>query len=81
MADAKPDQAHDLEEKMRFRDLVLQVERFLKYAPKGTSPETLACEAKEFSDRLSKFHVEFDQSKVQKLQEKLKKIYSNGGTA
>ena len=81
MTDAKLDQEHALEEKMRFRDLVLQAERFLKYAPRGTSPETLRHEAKEFSERLSRFQVGYDQSKVRKLEAKLKKIYSTGGRA
>ena len=48
VTDAEFDQA--LEEKMRFRDLVLQAERFLKYAPSGTSPETLRHKAREFSE-------------------------------
>lgn len=75
------DNEHAIGEQMRFRDLVLQVERFLKYAPKGTSPETLRREAKEFSQRLSKFEDGYDQSKVQKLQARLRKIHSNGGSA
>ena len=81
MTDAKPDQEHALEEKMRFRDLVLQVERFLKYAPKGTAPETLKREAKEFSERLAEFRHGFDLSKVTKLQARLRKIHSSGGKA
>ena len=81
MTDAKSDSEHSLEEQMRFRDLVLQVERFLKYAPKGTSPETLRHEAKGFSNRLLEFQKGFDQSKVRKLQARLLKIHSIGESA
>ncbi|MHB2036544.1 MAG: hypothetical protein ACYCPW_07355 [Nitrososphaerales archaeon] len=39
MSDAN--QEHALEEKMRFRDLVLQTERFLKYAPNYIFKESI----------------------------------------
>ena len=58
----------DSEEKMRFRDFMLQVERFLKYAPKGTNPEVLSREAEEYSRRLDGFGTRFDSPRVRKLQ-------------
>jgi len=78
MTDAKFGGEHSLEEQMRFRDLVLQVERFLKYAPKGTLPETLRHEAEEFSNRLLEFQKGFDLAKIRKLQARLSKIHSIG---
>lgn len=70
-----------IEEHMRFRDLVLQIERFLKYASRGTSPEVLLNEAQIFSERMNAFQDGFDQSKIDKLKEKLRKIAPNGGSA
>ena len=72
------DNERALSEQMRFRDLVLQVERFLRYASKGTSPEVLRKQARDFSERLSVFKDGFDQSKIRKLSEKLNKINENG---
>ncbi|MGI0090522.1 MAG: hypothetical protein ACREBS_02325 [Nitrososphaerales archaeon] len=74
------DNEHALSEQMRFRDLVLQIERFLKYASRGTSPDVLRKEASAFSDRLNVFHDGFDQSKKLKLQAKLGQIYESGVT-
>jgi hypothetical protein len=68
-------------EQMRFRDLVLQVERFLKYGSKGTAPDVVRKEARSFSERLNVFQDGFDQSKIKKLKEKLSKMYSSGGDA
>lgn len=65
---------------MRFRDLVLQVERFLKYAPKGTDSEVLRREAREFDRRLGEFGGEIDRSKIRRLQEKLRKLDTGGDT-
>ena len=64
----------ETEERMRFRDLVLQVERFLKYAPKGTNPDVLSREAREFNRRVGEFEIRFDNSKVGKLQRRLKEL-------
>jgi hypothetical protein len=74
------DDTFDKEGKMRFRDLVLQIERFLKYAPKGTDLEILRREAREFDRRLVPFGERFGHSKVRKLQNRLRKICLNGGT-
>ena len=54
--------------------MVLQVERFLKYAPKGTNPDVLSREAREFNRRLDEFGNRFDNSKVGKLQTRLKEL-------
>jgi len=67
----------ELEDRMRFRDLLLQVERFLKYAPSGTAPEVLSTEAREFERRLDAFGEGFSPSKVHKAQERLRKLYEN----
>ncbi len=68
-----------LSEQMRFRDLVLQIERFLKYASKGTSAELLRKEAHQFSERLLVFKDGFDEAKIRRLSDRLRKIYENGG--
>ena len=65
----------ETEERMRFRDLVLQVERFLRYAPKGTNPAVLSREAREFNRRLDGFGHRFGNSKVGKLQRRRKELY------
>lgn len=67
----------NVEEKMRFRDLTVQIERFLKYAPKGTDLEVLRREAREFDRRLGLFAEGLDPSKVLKLREKLGKLYQS----
>ncbi len=59
---------------MRYRDFVLQVKRFLKYAPRGTNPEILRREALEFDRRLATFENSFDGSTIRKLREQLRKI-------
>jgi len=71
-------ESSDAEDRMRFRDLVLQVERFLKYATKGTNPEVLKREASEFERRFDGFGAEFDQSKIHKLRRKLQRIRTGG---
>ncbi len=62
-------------EKMRFRDLVNQVERFLKYATKGTDPEVLRREAHEFDQRLAGFKDDLDHRAIRKLHRRLREIY------
>lgn len=66
-------QEFNLEERMRFRDLVLQIERFIRFAPKGTSRDTLVREAKEFHNRISAFE-KLDGPKVRGLERRLEKI-------
>ncbi len=60
---------------MRFRDLVKQVERFLKYATKGTDPEVLRREAQDFDQRLAVFQNGLNHRVIRKLQRKLQEIY------
>ena len=72
---AESNKEHRLEEQMRYRDFVLQVKRFLKYAQKGTNQKVLAREAMEFDRRLSSFGKTFDQSSIDKLRKQLQKIY------
>ena len=62
------------EERMRFRDLVLQVERFLKYAPRGTDSGVLRKEAVEFHRRLGTFDGVAEAATVKKLQQKLENL-------
>lgn len=59
------------QETMRYRDLVLQVERFLKYATKGTSPDMVKRQAREFDDRLSAFDPAYEPRKVRRLRRRL----------
>ena len=73
--DVESNKERVLEEQMRYRDFVLQVKRFLKYAPKGTNQKVLALEAKEFDHRLSTFAESFDQASINKLRKQLQKIY------
>lgn len=50
-----PAEDMELAEQMRQRDVLVQVERFLKYAPRGTDPATLRAEAAMWADRLAGF--------------------------
>ena len=68
-----------VEERVPFRDLILKVERFLKYASKGTAPELVAREAQEFDRRLDEFGQHFGYSRVDKLRDKLQKFYKGVG--
>jgi|GEM_PF-6803728 hypothetical protein len=62
-------------EQQRMKDLILQVESFLKFAVKGTSSTALAGEAAEFSKRLTNFLNDPSYSKkIRRLLTKLKKI-------
>ena len=67
------------EERMRFRDFVLQVERFLKYAPKGTNATVLSREAEEYARRLDGFVTRFNSSRVRKLQKMLRELSEGTG--
>ena len=69
----------DADEKMRFRDFILQVERFLKYAPRGTDPKVLSREAEEYYRRLDGFGTRFNSSKVRKLQKMLRELSEGTG--
>lgn len=67
MEDAK------LAEQMRQRDVIVQVERFLKYAPRGTAPATVAAEARLWAERLRGFDAS-NESRVRKLLTALKTL-------
>ncbi len=79
MSDSKDTAVTIAQERMRYRDLVLQVKRFLKFAPKGTSNEVLILEAKEFDRRLNAIGPRFDIGETRKLSSKLRSIYEPGG--
>lgn len=65
---------HAIQEQMRYRDLVMQVKRFIKYAPKGTDHKVLVREVMEFDRRLTEFRKSFGSSETEKLRKQLKKI-------
>ncbi len=69
-ADFDRNDVSEISERMRFRDLALQIKRFIKFARKGTSKEVLRREAREFHNRLSAFE-KIDSSTVHKLQNHL----------
>ena len=60
---------------MRYKDLLLQVQRFLKFGTKGTAEEVAARQAKEFDLRLSAFEQTYETRKVSQLRRKLKPLY------
>jgi hypothetical protein len=60
---------------MRYKDLLLQVQRFLKFGTKGTANEVAARQAKEFDLRLSVFEQTYETRKVSRLRRKLKPLY------
>jgi len=66
-----------IEEKMRYRDLVLQVKRFVKFAPRGTEKAILVQEAEKFSQRLDAFMEAFDRGEILRLKRELKEICDN----
>lgn len=69
------DPAEDMElaEQMRQRDVLVQVERFLKYAPRGTDPATLRAEAALWADRLAGLEGG-NEAKAQQLARKLRTL-------
>ena len=69
----------EIREQMRYRDLVLQVERFLKFATKGTDPVVLAREALEFDRRLAKIENSTNDRNIRKLRSRLERIHKSGG--
>lgn len=71
--DKEASKYREYEDQARFRDLVQQVNRFLKYAPKGTAAVVLRREAMIFEDRLKHFENQ-DRSKISKLQAKLRQL-------
>ena len=62
---------------MRYRDIILQVERFLKFGTRGTAREVIERQAKEFDARLSAFPETYEARKVSKLRKKLKTFYAS----
>lgn len=62
-----------LAEEMRQRDVLVQVERFLKYAPKGTAPDALRAEAALWAERLAGFEGA-NAGKASALRQKLAKL-------
>lgn len=63
----------ELAEELRQRDILVQVERFLKYAAKGTAPEVLQAEAAEWSRRLAGFAGK-NEGRAKQLREKLGRL-------
>ena len=64
------------QELMRYKDLLLQVQRFLKFGTKGTARVVVERQAKEFDLRLSHFAQTYETRKVSQLRRKLKQIYT-----
>ena len=64
---------------MRYKDLLLQVQRFLKFGTKGTAKEVIASQAKEFDLRLSVIEPTYETRKVSQLRKKLKQLYTSVG--
>jgi hypothetical protein len=62
-------------ELMRYKDLLLQVQRFLKFGTRGTAREVARRQAKEFDLRLSIFEQIYETRKVSQLRRKLKPLY------
>ena len=69
----------DADEKTRFRDFILQVEGFLKYAPQGTDPKVLSRDAEGYYRRLDGFGTRLNSSKVRKLQKMLRELSEGTG--
>jgi hypothetical protein len=67
---------NSIAEKFRERDLILQVKRFLKFAPKGTSKEVLVKDAQEFEQRLRSFENGSVNPELGKLRRQLQQIYA-----
>ena len=64
-------------ELMRYKDLLLQVQRFLKFGTRGTAREVVERQAKEFDLRLSTFEQIYETRKVSQLRRKLKPLYTS----
>jgi hypothetical protein len=64
------------QEQIRYKDLLLQVQRFLKFGTKGTAREVVDRQAKEFDLRLSAFVQSYETRKVSRLRQKLKPLYA-----
>ncbi len=62
-------------ELMRYKDLLLQVQRFLKFGTTGTAREVVERQAKDFDLRLSTFEQIYETRKVSQLRRKLKPLY------
>ena len=61
-------------ELMRYKDLLLQVQRFLKFGTRGTANEVVKRQAKEFDLRLSTFEQIYETRKVSQLRRNLKPL-------
>lgn len=70
-----------ISERMRYRDLELQVKRFVKFAPRGTDKATLVREAEAFSRRLDAIPALYRGRQVQKLKRELKGIWEAASEA
>lgn len=62
-----------LAEQMRQRDALVQAERFLKYAPRGTDPSVLRAEAARWAERLEGV-AGAHQAKARQLARKLRNL-------
>lgn len=62
-----------LAEQMRQRDVLVQVERFLKYAAKGTDPDVVRREAASWAARLATFRGA-NEAKAQQLVKRLRAL-------
>jgi hypothetical protein len=58
----------------RMRDLISQVERFLEYAPRGTSSSALKQQAEDFEAMLSRFDSGPGAGKVRGLRSRLREL-------
>lgn len=63
------------QELMRYKDLLHQVHRFLKFGTKGTAREVVERQAQQFDLRLSTFEHIYETRKVGQLRRKLKPLY------
>jgi hypothetical protein len=71
MTDAAEDM--ELAEQMRQRDVLVQVERFLRYAPRGTDPAVLRQEAALWAGRLEGL-AGANEAKARQLARKLRTL-------
>jgi hypothetical protein len=60
---------------MRYKDLLLQVQRFLKFGTRGTAADLVEKQAKEFDLRLSTFEDIYETRKVNRLRRRLKPLF------
>ena len=65
------------QELMRYKDILLQVQRFLKFGTKGTAREAVQRQARDFDLRLSAFIQTYEPRKVSQVRRELKSLYEN----